>query len=291
MTPKKPTDKIVDREIELLNKKKETMDFGFRVTLFIALGIIAIFIIFGSFFIIKAGEEGVLLTFGKASMNAYNPGLHFKFPFIQKAIKMEVRTQKYEADASAASRDLQIVTAKIATNYHLISTEVPKIYNELGLGYAERVIQPMEQEIVKATTSKFTAEELITKREDVRLEIKNIFTERLRERGIIVEEVSIINFDFSKSFNDAIEAKVTATQLKLKASMDLERIKIEKEQTITQAQAQAEALRLQRMEVTEELVRLRSIEVQSKAIDKWNGVLPQVTGGVIPFIEVTGNTK
>ena len=105
-------------------------------------------------------------------------------------------------------------------------------------------------------------------------------------RGIMVDEVSITNFAFSDSFNDAIEAKVTAEQLKLKADRDLERIKIEKEQKITQAEAEAEALRLQKQEVTDELLTLRQIEVQRLAIEKWNGVLPSVTGGAMPFIDV-----
>jgi regulator of protease activity HflC (stomatin/prohibitin superfamily) len=252
--------------------------------------VVILIVVFGTFYTIQPGERGVLITLGKPSMDAMNEGFHMKVPLIQKIVKMEVRTQKYEAGATAASQDLQIVTATIATNYHILPETVPKIYTELGLGYADRVIQPMEQEVVKATTAKFTAAELITKREEVRMEMKTLLTERLRERGIIVEEVSIVNFDFSKSFNEAIEAKVTAEQLKLKAENDLQRIKVEAEQTITQANAtatsrlaiataEAQSLRLQRQEITPQLIQLRSIE-------KWNGVLPSVTGGVVPFINV-----
>jgi regulator of protease activity HflC (stomatin/prohibitin superfamily) len=252
--------------------------------------VVILIVVFGTFYTIQPGERGVLITLGKPSMDAMNEGFHMKVPLIQKIVKMEVRTQKYEAGATAASQDLQIVTATIATNYHILPETVPKIYTELGLAYGERVIQPMEQEVVKATTAKFTAAELITKREEVRMEMKTLLTERLRERGIIVEEVSIVNFDFSKSFNEAIEAKVTAEQLKLKAENDLQRIKVEAEQTITQANAtatsrlaiataEAQSLRLQRQEITPQLIQLRSIE-------KWNGVLPSVTGGVVPFINV-----
>lgn len=111
-------------------------------------------------------------------------------------------------------------------------------------------------------------------------------SERLGKHGVTVDEFSIVNFDFSKSFNEAIEAKTTAEQLKLKAERDLARIKVEAEQKVASAKAEAEALGLQKQQVTAELIRLREIENQRKAIEKWNGVLPNVTGGSIPFINV-----
>jgi prohibitin 2 len=242
---------------------------------------IIIIVLFGSFYTIDAGHRGVLLTFGKADGIVRQEGLGIKFPIVQKIVKMSVQTQKYEADASAASKDLQIVTAKIATNYHLISEQVPVIYTDLGLSYDDRVIQPMEQEVVKSTTAQYTAEELITKREDVRQAIKTLLTERLRERGIIVEEVSITDFDFSKSFNDAIEAKVTAEQQALAAKNKLEQVKYEAEQKVAEAKGKAEAISIESKALQE-----NPDILQLRAIEKWNGVMPQVTGGAMPFVQI-----
>jgi len=248
--------------------------------------IIISFLVFTSIYTIKAGERGVLLTFGKPSPVAMSEGLHFKYPIAQKVIKIDVKTQKYEAEASSASKDLQVVTTKVAVNYHLFPEGVPELYQKIGLSYANRIIQPAVQEVIKASTAQFTAEELITKRPEVKNTIKELLSDRLTKRGIVTEEISITDFDFSQSFNDAIEQKVTAEQLKLKAERDLERIIIEKEQAITKAQAEAESLRLQKQEVTVNLIKLRQIEVQRIAIEKWDGVLPKVTGGVTPFIDV-----
>jgi regulator of protease activity HflC (stomatin/prohibitin superfamily) len=256
------------------NAKFPVVTFAIILTVLIILSFVS-----GFFYIVNAGERGVMLTWGDASTIPKSEGLGFKMPIAQRVVKMSIQTQKYEASATAASKDLQIVTAKIVTNYHLIGDQVPRLYREIGIDYADKVIQPMEQEVVKATTAQYTAEELITKREDVRQAIKNVMTDRLQERGIVVEEISITDFDFSPSFNQAIEAKVTAEQLKLKAERDLERIKIEKEQKIAQAQAEAESLRLQKQEITPELLTLRAIE-------KWNGVTPIVVGGGIPFIDI-----
>ena len=250
-------------------------------------GFLLVIILFGTFYIVPAGERAVLLTFGKASMEARGEGLNIKIPLIQQAVKMDVRTQKYEAELTAASKDMQDVKTKVAINYRIVPEAVPEIYKTIGVNYAEKVIYPMEQEINKATTAQFTAEELITKREQVRETMKKLLLEKLKERNIVVEEISIINFEFGAEFNKAIENKVVASQNKLKASIDLERIKIEKEQKITSAQAEAESLRLQKLEITEELIKLRQIEVQRLAIEKWDGKMPMVTGGAMPFIDIS----
>ena len=254
--------------------------------------IIVLILFFSCFYIINAGERGVMLTLGSPSMTALKEGIGFKVPFIQDVKIMEVRTQKYEAEASAASKDLQTVSAKIATNYHLLPEKVPEIYRDIGLSYAERIIQPMEQEVVKATTAKFTAEELVTKREEVRNEMKALFTERLINKGIIVEELSIINFDFSPSFNNAIEQKVTSAQLKLKAEMDLQRIEVEAKQVeakaigeknakIASAEGDARAV-----EIINEQLKKSPQYIEYYKLQRWDGKLSQVVGSSMPMIEL-----
>jgi prohibitin 2 len=270
-----------------------TIDEGKKATKFVKRAVLIfllIALIFSLFYTIPAGVRGVVLTFGKPSDLASTEGLHTKIPFVQKVIKMDVKTQKYSTPSNAASKDLQVVSTEIAVNYHLVPETVPIIYKEIGINYQDRVIQPTVQEIVKASTAKFTAEELITRRPEVKEDIERELRERLITRGINVEEVSITNFDFSVSFNEAIEAKVTAQQQKLKAQNDLERIEIEAKQKVVSAEAEADALRLQKQQVTSELIQLRQIEVQRIAIDKWNGVLPQVTGNAIPFISLGNQT-
>ena len=140
--------------------------------------------------------------------------------------------------------------------------------------------------MVKAVTALYTAVELITQREKVRSEIKEHLKSRLIGYNILVDDFSIVNFKFSQQFTQAIEAKQTAEQFALKAQRDLERIKIEAEQKVAQAKAEAEALRLQKANISPELVKLRQIEASLKAIEKWDGHMPKVTSGSVPFIDV-----
>jgi regulator of protease activity HflC (stomatin/prohibitin superfamily) len=241
-------------------------------------------LIIGTFYTINAGSRGVVFTFGEADMVAKTEGLHIKMPFVQSVTRLDIKTQKYEAELTAASKDLQDVKTKIAINYHIVPESVPEIVTTIGIDYAEKVIYPYEQETNKGITSLFTAEELITKREAVREKMKIDLAEKLRPRGIIVEEVSIIDFSFSPSFNQAIEQKVTAEQNALTAKNKLEQIKYEAQQRVAQATAEAEAIKIQA-----EAIQAQGGEdyVKLQAIQKWNGVMPiYVAGNTMPLITI-----
>ena len=254
--------------------------------------ILVFFLFFRPWVQIGAGERGVVLNFGAVQENVYGEGLHFRVPIMQEIIRMDVKVQKAETDAAAASADLQDVSSTVAINYHIIPDKANIVYQSIGIYFKERIIDPAVLEVVKAVTAKYTAEELITKRPAVSDAMKLSLTERLLEHNIAVDAFSIVGFSFSKIFMEAIESKQTAEQLALKAKRDLDRIKIEAEQTITAAKAEAEALRLQKANISGDLIELRKIEANLRAIDKWNGILPQVTGaGAVPFIGVGGVQK
>ncbi len=227
-------------------------------------------------------EKGVFsLQFGAVKDKVFNEGLYFKIPFIQSVVKMDVKIQKDEVPASASSKDLQIVTSKVAINYHLSPNKVNSIWQDVGRDYNSRIIAPSIQEAVKSVTAKFTAEELIVKREEVKDQIKINLAERLIKNNIVVDEINITAFDFSQAFNEAIEAKVTAEQLKLKAEMDLERIKIEASQRVAESEGKATAIRIeaQALSANPRVVELRWIE-------KWDGKTPTYWGGANPFIGI-----
>lgn len=260
------------KQMEDLKKIKKS------VALFIII-FIAVILILGSVGTIGAGERGVLLQFGAVKDKVFDEGLYFKIPFIHQVVKMDVKLQKDEVPASASSKDLQIVTSKVAINYHLSPESVNRVWQEVGKEYNTRVIAPSIQEAVKAVTAKFTAEELIIRREDVKEQIKINLAERLVKNNIIIDEINIVAFDFSKAFNDAIEAKVTAEQLKLKAERDLERIRIEAEQKVVEAEGKAKAIRTEA-----EALNSNPKVVELRWIEKWDGKVPTYWGDANPFV-------
>lgn len=242
----------------------------FTTLIFFAL--VLFFFVITSFTVINPGERGLKIRLGTISSAVLQEGLHWKIPFIETIVKIDTRTQKTEYQSASASKDLQTVTTTAALNYRPEQAQVNTLYQNIGLDFEERIIQPAIQESVKSVTALFTAEELITKRAEVKNKLFALLVDRLKKSWIIVEDVNIVDFNFSAEFNKAIEEKQVAEQRTIKATNDLARVKIEAQQKIEQAKAEAESLRLQKQELTPELVQLRAIE-------KWNGVMPQVTGG------------
>jgi regulator of protease activity HflC (stomatin/prohibitin superfamily) len=253
----------------------------------IAVVMLVVLLLFKPWVQIGAGERGIVMNFGAVQNKVLDEGMHFRVPIMQEVIKMDVKVQKTQTDASSASSDLQDVTLSVALNYHVIPDRANIVYQTIGVEFKERIIDPAIQEVTKAVSARYSAEELITKRPEVGTAMKEALTEKLIAYNIAVDAVSIVTFSFSKVFMDAIEAKQTAEQHALKAKRDLDRIRIEAEQTIAAATAEAEALRLQKMNISPDLIELRRIEANLKAIEKWNGILPSVTGsGAVPFIGV-----
>jgi regulator of protease activity HflC (stomatin/prohibitin superfamily) len=237
---------------------------------------------------VGAGERGVLLRFGAVTGKIFEEGLYFKIPVMHQVVLMSTQIQKYTAPATSSSKDLQVVTTEVTLNYQLTPSQAGEIYRRLRRDYENRVIQPYIQEAVKSTTAQYNAEELITQRPAVRNALQEVLVERLEPLGIGVVQLSITDFQFSGAFQQAIEAKVTAVQQALEAENALRRVEFEAKQHVTRATAEAKGLELQKAQITAQLLELRQIEVQRTAVQKWNGVMPQVvtSGGPVPMLDV-----
>lgn len=247
----------------------------------------------GSMGIVGARQRGVLLRFGAVTGEIKEEGLYFKVPFAEQVVLMSTQIQKYSAPASSSSKDLQVVTTEVTLNYQLNASSVGETYRTMRQDYENRVIQPFIQEAVKSTAANFDAEQLITQRPRVKVELQDLITKRLAPLGIGVLELSITDFRFTQVFQDSIEAKVRAVQQALEAENALRRVGFEAQQAITKAQAEAKGLELQKAQVTAQLLELRRIEVQRAAVDKWNGVMPTVvtSGGPVPMLDVFSPTR
>jgi len=250
--------------------------------------IVALVLVAGTVGTVGAGERGVLLRFTAVTDTVFDEGLYFKIPFVHQVVLMSTQIQKYSAPATASSKDLQVVTTEVTLNYQLTPSQAGEIYRRLRRDYVNLVIQPYIQEAVKSTTAQYNAEELITQRPAVKNALQDLLSERLSPLGIAVVQLSITDFQFSGAFQQAIEAKVTAVQRALEAENALRRVEFEAKQQITRAQAEARGLELQKAQITPMLLSLRQIEVQGLAVQKWNGVMPQVvtSGGPVPMLDV-----
>lgn len=249
---------------------------------------IAVIVALMPFTVVSASERAVVLKWGVID-RTLDPGIHWVTPIQESVVTFNVSTQKEEVEASAASKDIQAVSAKIAVNYTLDPSKVDALYREFKGHQDDVAIVPAIKESVKAATAKYTAEELITKREAVKEDMLRSLKESLAPKNILVADVYITDFDFSAGFNASIEAKVKATQDALKAENDLRRVKFEAEQKVAQAQAEAQSIRLQSEAANnEKYVSLKRLDVQMEFAKRWNGQLPVnlYAGAPIPFIDI-----
>jgi regulator of protease activity HflC (stomatin/prohibitin superfamily) len=225
------------------------------------------------FVIVNAGERGVLMQFGKVQEQVLGEGLHVIFPTVYSVKKLSVRVQKQESSAEASSKDLQDVFTDVALNWHIIPDEANAIFQQIGdeREVVARIIDPAVEEVLKAVMAKYTAEEIITKRGEVKAAVDEFLTLRLLTYHIAVDDISLVHVHFSQRFSDAVEAKQIAEQeAKRGEFLALKAVK-EAEAKVNLAKGEAEVQRLLQDNLTPELL-------ERQAIEKWDGKLPLIVG-------------
>ena len=244
----------------------------------LVIGFIVFVLLLGSFGTINAGERGVKTRLGSI-VGVLDTGPYFKVPFIEDVTELTVRTQtvSYEREEplTSASKDLQDVKIATIVNYHVQPDSVLNIFQQYKTTeeFESRAVRPVVRDVVKAVASQYTAEELVTKRTEFSDSVNRLLSSKLESQFVVVENVNITNFEFSPSFNEAIEKKVTAEQNALAAKNLLEQKKYEAEQAIVTAEAEAKSIKLKSDAANnEKYVSLQQLEVQKEFAKKWNGV-------------------
>lgn len=255
----------------LKSSNKKNKDVYIAVQLTILIVFLAIMSKF--FVIINAGERGVMMQFGKVQEQVLGEGLHVILPIVHTVKKLSVRVQKQESSAEASSKDLQDVFTDVALNWHIIPDEANAIFQQIGdePQIVDRIIDPAVQEVLKAVMAKYTAEEIITKRGEVKAAVDNFLTLRLLTYHIAVDDISLVHVHFSERFSDAVEAKQIAEQEAKKGEFLALKAAKEAEVKVNLAKGEAEVQRLLRDNLTAEFL-------ERQAIEKWNGKLPLIVG-------------
>lgn len=242
------------------------------------------FLLLCTFAIVPAGYSGVRVTAGRVSQTVLKAGPHLKLPFIQSIVNIDNRITRSDVTGNAASKDLQNVSSNVSVNYRVIASESASLYSNIGQNWDETIVRPAVQESLKAVMAQFTAEELITKRQQTSSQIAEIIAQKIEPYGLSISAVNILGMDFSDEFNAAIEAKQTAQQNALKAEQDLARIEVEAQQKVVQAEADAEANRIRSESITDQIL-------LSEYLEKWDGKMPTVIGSGEQIIDISSIIK
>ena len=240
-----------------------------------AAALLVLLVITNCFTIVDAGHTGVVVTLGKVNEGVLQEGIHFKAPFVQKVVKIDNRIVKLEVDTEAFSKDLQTVATTLAINYRVDTSKSYSIYKNIGANYEQVLVAPAVNEVLKAITAQYTAEESVTNRTLVSDGLIKGLNEKLNNIGLYITDVNIINFDFSEAFITAIEEKQVAQQQLLKAET-------EKQTAITNAEAAAETTRIKAEAEADANNKIKASlnedVIRAKFYEKWDGKLPQAMG-------------
>jgi regulator of protease activity HflC (stomatin/prohibitin superfamily) len=251
---------------------------GIALTLFAGITLLKCFVT------VNPGERGVVIQLGKVQDGILDEGTHPVLPFITSVKKLSVRIQKTDIEASAGTKDLQSITAKLALNWYIDPSKVNKVYQQIGdeEEVVTRIINPALNEVLKAATPQKTAEEILIQRAELKAAIDQEIKNRLAIYGIQISDVALVNLAFSSEFAKAIEAKQIAEQQAKQAEYEALKASKDAEAEVNRAKGQAEAQRLLRQTLTPQLL-------QKQAIEKWNGQFPTVMGGngALPFINIS----
>jgi prohibitin 1 len=223
------------------------------------------------FVIINPGERGVLMQFGQVQNQILAEGIHLIIPVVNTVQHLSIRIQKQEISAEAASKDLQNIFTDVALNWHIMPDKVNSIFQQIGdeTNIINNIINPAIEEILKAVIAQYTAEEIITKRGEVKQQLDTALTTRLGSYNIAVDDISLVHIRFSDKFRAAVEAKQIAAQEAKRAEFIALKATKEAEAKVNLARGDAEAQSLLRNILTPELL-------QRQAIEKWNGKLPLI---------------
>ena len=238
------------------------------------------------YYVLSPGYTALHMRLGAFKTAQREAGAYFKLPLIDSVIYMNNRIQKSIIETEALSHDLQRVSIGVAINYRI--TDAIALYKSVGINFEQVIIDPFAQESVKAGCAKFTAEELIQYRHEAKEKVFKELKERLEPLNISLVDLNFIHVDFTRDFIDAVEKKQIAIQSSITAKNLTEKVKEEVLQSRARAEAEAYSLKIKRESVTADLIELKKIENQAKAIERWDGKLPYYSGHITPFINVTG---
>lgn len=267
---------IVDLIIDLLNKRssnnnnnnKENKSMNITPKK-IAAGVLvvgALLVGVSSFTIIETGERGVVLRLGELN-NVMDEGLNFKMPIVDSVVKMNIRDINYANTAEVSSSDMQTIKVNTSLIYSLDPAKVGNIYQKYNVNYEDILVKPTLLETVNSVIANYPIEVFVEKRNEISEKIKNEFIAKTADSGIIVKSLLITEHDFSEAYDKAIESKKIAEQGALKAKHDLERVTLEAKAQMAKQKS------------------LNEMVLREKAIDKWDGKMPQYySGGELPFI-------
>lgn len=232
---------------------------------------------------VDEGFRGIETKWGKVIGDPLVPGIYFYNPIANDIFEIEVREQKFEHKTTSFTKDTQTVHVAYAVTYYPDPAMIGKIYSQFGKDWVEKTIAPAVLGSIKDSIGQYIADDLVSKREEVKVSAQEELTKALATRNVNVTRLDITNLDFEAAYEQAVEKKVVAIQQAQEARNKTVRVEEEAKQKVLSAQAEAESMRIRSRALSQ-----NKGLVEYEAVQRWNGKLPDIMLGnqSMPFIDL-----
>lgn len=260
----------------------------------VAVAIVAVLSLFGSWYTVDQGERAVVLRLG-ATVGEDGPGLHFKLPWINTVHKITVQNQNRRyTKLDAYSRDQQ--SADLTVSVTFMASDPSAVYSQYGdlEGAVARLIDPRVMSGVKTIFGQYDAVRAIQERAALNNDIAAAITSAITG-PIQIVSVQVENIDFSDAYEQSVEQRMLAQVEIQKREENLRTTQVEAEIARTKAEGEANAIRLKgeaegaAIKARGDALRANADLVQLQAVEKWDGKLPttMVPGSSLPFLNLS----
>lgn len=236
---------------------------GKRIILTIIASVILIIVLWKSSVTIGAGEGGVLFkTFGDGveTEHTFGEGWHLIAPW-NKMIRYEVRQQEVMEDMAVLSSNGLEISLEVSSWYQPVSSDLPKLHQEKGQDYLDRVVKPSIRSASRSVIGRYTPEEIYsTKRDAIQTEIYEETKKILDGQYVQLNAVLVRDITLPPTIKTAIENKLKQEQASLEYEFKLQKEKKEAERIKIAAEGKAEANRILNASLTPNILKEKGIE-------------------------------
>jgi prohibitin 1 len=243
------------------------------------IGFILVILLFSAIIRVDSGHVGVLTLFGRVTGEALPEGIHLINP-LKTNHELSIRTQELKETASVPSSEGLVINLDTSLIYHLNPEKAADVYQKIGPNYVQVLIEPNLRSAIREATASHSANALYSgEREMVAKQIVAQLSDKLGQRGVVIESILLRDIQLPNTLRASIELKQQAEQEALAMSFRLQKEKQEAERKRIEAQGISDFQRIVAQGISSQLLEWKGIEATENLAKSPNAKIVVIGSG------------